>query len=172
MNNHRKKHRQVALYLIVLFSCIVVGYALVTQILTITGISNVTGTWDIKITSIDTGILTNAENAVQPSINNDNISATFNVNLKAPGATAVYPLTVTNKGNINAKLISVDGINEANSMEPKDVTFSCTAQPNDTLNAGESKNYEVTVVWDSNSTQIPTEVTKTATITLNYEQNV
>lgn len=168
MKNHYDKCRKLALYFLILFSCVVVGYAMVTQILEISGTSNVTGTWDVKITDIGTGTLTNAENESAPTYTDT--TATFNVNLQAPGATAIYPITVKNNGNIKAKLASIGGITEANSAAPTDVTFACTAAVNDTLNADETKIYNVTVVWDADATTIPETTTKTAAITLHYEQ--
>lgn len=172
MKNYREKCRRLTLYFLILFSCVVVGYALVTQILQISGTSNVIGTWDVRITSIGPGEFINAENNTPPSVNSEGVQATFDVNLKAPGSQAIYPLVITNNGNIDAILTSIEGIDSANQSEPVDVTFSINANQNDIVNAGSQKTYNVTVIWNSNATTIPESTTKTATITLNYEQYV
>jgi hypothetical protein len=159
------------LYFLILFSFGVIGYALVTQLLTITSVSTVTGTWDVRITAVGTPTFTNAANVTTPSVSTDGHTATFSVDLNCPGATAVYPITVKNNGNIPAKLTSITGITDANAAAPTDVTFACNAAVNDTLAAGASIVYNVTVVWASTATTIPSTLTKTATITLNYQQN-
>lgn len=97
-------------------------------------------------------------------------TATFDVNLLYPGASAQYIVTVANQGNINAVLTSVDGIDTANAAAPTDITYSINANADDELNAQSSKDYTVTVTWNANATTIPETKSKTATITLNYEQ--
>ncbi len=96
MKNYCEKCRKLTLYFLVLFSFVVIGYAILTQVLTITGTSNITGTWDVKIDSIGAGTLTNATNKSVPSIGDNGLTATFDVNLNAPGSQAVYPVKVKN----------------------------------------------------------------------------
>lgn len=104
----------------------------------------------------------------------DKLSATFDVDLLYPGASATYIVTVQNAGTIDAKLESITGVDTANSSAPTEITYSINATENDALNNdalnnGESKDYTVTVKWEDTNA-IPEVKTKSATITLNYVQ--
>ena len=104
-----------------------VGFAALSETLTVTGTANITGTWDIKITNIQAVEAQYAHTAVTGSSNlanfaadaNSNtktngihglvgglntIAATFNVDLNEPGDYVIYKITVTNNGTITAKL--------------------------------------------------------------------
>ena len=109
-----------------------------------------------------------AESKTSPSYTST--TATFDVNLLYPGASAQYIVTVANQGSINAKLTSVDGIETVNKAAPADIKYSINAKQDDVLSSGDTKDYIVTVTWDADSTTVPDTKSKTATITLNYEQ--
>ncbi|MFQ8642698.1 MAG: hypothetical protein ACLU8V_00335, partial [Oscillospiraceae bacterium] len=80
-----------------------VGYAAFQTVLNIEGTSNITSSWDIKITNVTSkNIKGTASNNGDPSF--ENLSATFKTNLQAPGDSIEYDITVTNNGNLNAKL--------------------------------------------------------------------
>ena len=166
-----KRENNKSILLIILLLLIVgmaVGYAALSQALVINGTATITTQWNIEFTNITEGKMVGAETATSPSYTAT--TATFNVNLLYPGATAEYKLSVANKGNIDAVLVSVDGIDTANAAEPKDIVYSVNAVANDKLTAGSTKDYIVTVTWPSSSTQVPTTKSKVATITLNYQQ--
>lgn len=167
----KKKNKNLLLIiLLIAILGMAVGYAALSQILTINGTANISADWDVKITKIVEGTLTGATSKVEPSVGADNLSATFNVDLAYPGASATYIVTVANEGTIDAKLESVDGIATANAAEPTVVTYSIDAVANDALAASATKDYTVTVTWDASDDTIPATTTKTATITLNYIQ--
>ncbi len=146
------------------------GYAAMAQILTITGTTNVNDvSWDIKFTEIKELNMTGATSVNTPSVSGT--TATFEVNLEYPGATAVYQITVANQGTINAILDDITGLEATNSSEPLDLQYTVSEiLNNDTLNAGETKSFKITVTWVSSSEAVPT-ISKTATIGLNYIQN-
>lgn len=114
-----------------------VGFAALSQTLTINGTATVTGSWDIKITNIEavegkyahTAIAsanlanfaatsgsketpaTTAPTAVHGVVGGLNsTNATFDVDLNEPGDYVIYKVTVTNNGSITAKLNTTDGI--------------------------------------------------------------
>ena len=145
-----------------------VGYAALSQALVINGTANISAEWKIIFTDIKEGKMNGAESKTSPSYTST--TATFDVNLLYPGASAQYVVTVANQGSINAKLTSVDGIDTVNKVAPTDITYSIDAKKDDTLASGATKDYIVTVTWNADSTAIPETKTKTATITLNYEQ--
>lgn len=148
-----------------------VGYAALAQQLTINGTANIKGSWGVEFTKIDEGTLTGATTVGVPSFTAT--SATFEVDLAYPGATATYDITIENKGNIDATLDSISGVDAANSNAPTEIQYTITGvAKNDTLAAGATTTAHVTVTWVSSDEgdTIPEETTKTATITLNYVQ--
>lgn len=168
MSKRKNNKNMILVILLLLIVGMAVGYAALSQALVINGTANITTQWSIKFINIQEGTLVGAESATDPTYTDT--TATFNVNLLYPGASATYVVTVANQGNINAKLKSVDGIETANAAEPTSVVYSINAVENDSLDAGTTKQYNVTVSWPSSETEIPTTKSKTATITLNYEQ--
>lgn len=165
----RKSNKNIILLILLLVIVgMAVGYAALSQALVINGTANITTEWKILFTDIKEGTLVGAESKTAPSYTAT--TATFDVNLLYPGASAQYIVTVANQGSINAKLTSVDGIDTANAAAPTDITYTIDAQADDTLGSGDTKIYTVTVSWAASSETIPETKTKTATITLNYEQ--
>ena len=177
------KIRNILLVVLILVILgLAVAYASLAQTLTINGTAKAVMNWDVEITNIRAQASNSANGATlvsgtTPSY--DATSATFSVNLARPGATGTFTITVANKGNINAVLSSISGIDAANASAPVGITYSINAVPNAKLNAGETTTYDVTVKWDTDapfSTDIDHDgalsetYTKTATITLNYVQ--
>lgn len=165
----RKSNKNIILVILLLVIVgMAVGYAALSQALVINGTANISVEWKIMITDIKEGKMVGAESKSVPSYTAT--TATFDVNLLYPGASAQYVITVANQGSINAKLLSVDGIDTVNKAEPTDVKYSIDAKQDDNLASGDTKDYVITVTWDAGATTVPETKTKTATITLNYEQ--
>ncbi len=168
------KTKNKNLLLVILLIAVVgmaIGYAALSQQLVINGTANITTEWDVHIE----GITASSDNAANGATDTTTptytaTSATFDVNLAYPGASASYTVYVKNGGTIGAKLQDVTGVDTANSAEPTGITYTIDANANDTLASGSTRNYTVTVTWDADATQIPETKTKTATITLNYVQ--
>lgn len=168
MSVRRESKNILLLILLVVIVGMAVGYAALSQALVINGTANITAEWKILFTNIEEEKLIGAESKTLPSYTDT--TATFDVNLLYPGASAKYKVTVANQGNINAKVTSVVGIDTANEAKPLDIVYSIDAEENDELKAGTTKIYYVTVSWNASADTIPETKTKTATITLNYEQ--
>lgn len=168
----RTKNKNVLLViLLIAVMGMAVGYAALSQQLVINGTANITTEWDVhikSITSSSNNSSTGAKDKSTPSFTAT--SATFDVDLAYPGASASYIVTVENSGTINAMIDEVTGIESANTQEPTAIKYSINAVSKDELLAGTEKEYVVTVKWDESATQIPNTKTKTATITLNYVQ--
>ena len=165
----RKSNKNIILLILLLVVVgMAVGYAALSQALVINGTANITAEWKIMITDIKEGQMSGAESKTSPSYTST--TATFDVNLLYPGATAQYVVTVANQGSINAKLISVDGLDSANKAAPSDITYSINAKSDDTLGSGDTKDYIITVTWNADATELTQTKSKPATITLNYEQ--
>lgn len=165
----KKKNKNLLLVvLLIAILAMAVGYAGLSQMLKITGTANISADWDVKISEINEGALTGAT-TVAKSVAQDKLTATFEVDLAYPGASATYLVTVANEGTIDAKLESVTGIDEVNALAPTEVTYSIDAVAGDELKADATRDYTVTVTWADGDT-IPTATSKTATITFNYVQ--
>ena len=149
-----------------------VGYAALAQVLTINGTANIDANWDVEITGITEGTLTGATTV---STDSNATSATFNVNLAYPGATATYNVAIENKGSIDAVLESISGVDAANAALPSEIQYTVTGvQAGDELDASAKATAVVTVTWVAsadNTDTVPTTTSKTATISLNYVQN-
>ena len=159
--------------LIVVFTAVLfmtAGYAAMAQLITVNGTAGTNNVeWDISFTEIQELSKNNATSERIPTVSGT--IATFEVNLQNPGATMVYQITVKNNGTINAILDSITGLEAANSAEPIDLQYAITdISENDTLNAGESQTFKVTVTWVAEADTIPT-ASKIATIGLGYVQN-
>ena len=104
--HRRKKNNVVILGLCCLLMLMGIGYAAFSSKLNINGTSNITSTWDIRITNVET-IKTegNAENATEPNWND--LTANMTANFYAPGDSITYEITVENKGTLDAVLDSI-----------------------------------------------------------------
>lgn len=167
-----KKKNFVIGTLLVAIVLMSVGYAALAQVLTINGTANIDASWDVEITGITEGSL---KGATTKTITSNATSATFNVDLAYPGATASYEVAIENKGSIDAVLESISGVDAVNAALPTEVQYTITGvKTGDELASGATTKAIVTVTWVSkadNSDTIPTTTSKTATINLNYVQN-
>ncbi len=168
MSTRRNNKNIILLILLLIIVGMAVGYAALSQALVINGTASITTEWKILFTNIEEGKMIGAETKTPPSYTAT--TANFDVNLLYPGASAQYIVTVANQGNINAKITNIDGLDAANATAPTDITYTIDAQEDDKLVAGSTKKYTVTVKWNADAKTIPETKTKTATITLNYEQ--
>lgn len=149
-----------------------IAYAAFSQMLVINGTANTNANWDVKITgiSLDGVNSSGATEAVAASFTDT--SATFNVDLAAPGAQAVYNVTVENQGNIPAILNSITDLTSINAAAPADITFAVTGVTagTTTLAPAATNTITVTATWDPASVMEGTQ-TKTAAISFNYVQD-
>lgn len=149
-----------------------VGYAALAQTLTINGTAKINASWDVEITGIEEGTLVGA---TTQKVTSDTTSATFNVDLAYPGASATYEVAIENKGSINAKLDSITGLDAANNATPAEIQYTISGvEEGDKLAADGKATATVTVTWvkkSDDTDSIPETTTKTATINLNYVQD-
>lgn len=181
------KHTQRLIFLIVfLLAGASVGYALLSQTININGTSTYGGadtTWDIKI---DSAILSNSSvDTTQTSLTLDSTQTTltYEVKLKAPGAKAIYEVTIKNAGTIDATLSSITkGTSTSDDNVKYTITddndnvyldengnYSLPSGQDPSLPAGNSKKFLVIAEWTTNT--IPTtEKSVTFNATFNYAQ--
>lgn len=146
-----------------------VGYALLSQSLTINGTANITSNWDVKITNITAGTPTGSATNVSPA-SFGGTSATFNVNLVKPGDKMVYEITVSNGGTLNAELTGMTVSPESEADTGIYYRVSGVEQNVTKLDAGQTNTVTVEVGWVATDTSTPTEKTVPLTVNLTYTQ--
>lgn len=165
MNHNQKSWIVIGLCLIVLFMAI--GYASFSTSLVINGTSTVTSNWDVQITNIEVKTLNgSATKAEDPSY--DGTSATFKTNLVSPGDSMTYEVTISNNGDIPAKLEKMTVTDEKNPA----ILFQTTGlNENDVLGQHSTATLDVTVQYNPEVQSQPENLNSTLKVVLDYVQN-
>ena len=143
-----------------------VGYATFQTVLNIQGTSNITSSWNVKITNVTSkNIVGTASNNGDPSF--EELSATFKTSLQAPGDSIEYDITVTNAGSLDAQL---DEITLSDTNNPAIKFTSSGMTKGDVITAGSTKILTVKVEYISSVSEQPTNTTSTLTVDLDYSQ--
>ena len=142
-----------------------VGYAAFQSQLKISGTSNITSNWSVKITDIQSKVVSgNPTNALEPT--HGDTTATFSTRLTSPGDTMQYDVTVSNEGDIDAKL---DKITIPESTNPA-IGFGVSGiEEGSLLEAGQTALLTVTVKYND-VTEQPSDLTADLEVTLDYSQ--
>ena len=142
-----------------------VGYAAFSSQLKISGTSNITSNWSVKITDIQSKVISGTPaNASEPT--HTDTTATFRTTLTSPGDTMQYDVTVSNEGDIDAKL---DKITVPESTNPA-IGFEVTGiEEGSLLEAKQTAILTVTVKYND-VTEQPTDLTADLEVTLDYSQ--
>ncbi len=153
-----------------------IGYAAFAQQLTINGNAEITSTWDVQIESIaatgQTGTGADVPYAAGTAEDGtQKVNATqaqFKADLKSPGDSVTYTVTVRNNGTIAAQLNTATPTPQENDAP---ITYTTTA--NDLLTqelaAGATQTFTVTATYDDVTAQ-PETTEKSYTLTLDYGQ--
>ena len=142
-----------------------VGYAAFSSQLRISGTSNITSNWSVKITDIQSKVVNGTPaNASDPT--HTDTTATFSTTLTSPGDTMQYDVTVLNEGDIDAKL---DKITIPESTNPA-IGFKITGiEEGSLLEAKQTAILTVTVKYND-VTEQPSDLTADLKVTLDYSQ--
>jgi len=99
----------------------------------------------------------------------ENTSLTLDVTIDHPGASIVYNVTVNNSSNRDVTLKSINGLEVANEMEPKDFIYEVSElELDDTLKARDSIEFKVKATWNTDNSTLES-VTKKSTISFVFE---
>ena len=142
-----------------------VGYAAFQSQLKISGTSNITSNWSVKITDIQSKVVSGTPaNASDPA--HTDTTATFSTTLTSPGDTMQYDVTVLNEGDIDAKL---DKITVPESTNPA-IGFEVSGiEEGSLLEAKQTAILTVTVKYND-VTEQPSDLTADLEVTLDYSQ--
>ncbi len=142
-----------------------VGYASLATTISLDGTTEITGTWDIKITNVEVVKVSDGCTAGEPSFTDNTVS--FAATLNKPGDEVDYRITIANAGTIDAELDKVVFDIEQNDV--KEIVYQVTS-PADELPAGETTTFVVNVIFDKDITEIPSSKTRKINGTINYVQ--
>ena len=161
----RKKRNIVIEVLCCLLVFMGIGYAILSQTLTINGIGNIKGKWDVEIT--DMKLINIAGKAEEVSSSFTDTSAVFAAKLYLPGDSIEYEVTVENKGNIDALLKS---ITPTTTNKVADIKFSHSEIDNTPLTAGKTITFTMKVEFLETATTTPNIDKREYTLDLVYVQ--
>lgn len=181
------------LALLIAVVAMAIGYAGFATVLTINGHAEIDANWDVEITNISATYypatggaqeITATGGATQtPFVQTGGLSASFAALLHKPGDYAEYTITVSNLGNIDAKLDSITtSPTLPDTASPSIIVYTMPTQP--TLNqaldapvapATSTHTYVIRVTFDENADAddlagLTTPIEKDFTVTLNYVQ--
>ena len=144
-----------------------VGYAAFQSQLKISGTSNISSNFLVRITDIQSTVLNGQASDAQTPSHTDT-TATFKTNLVSPGDAMRYDITVANEGSIDAVLNSID----VNTGENDAITFETSGiKEGDALLKSTTDVLTVIVRYNSSVTSQPESTESTITVTLNYGQS-
>ena len=129
-----------------------IGYAILSQTLNISGIANMRGNWNVKITNMELLDKNKTGRAEEVSHSFTDITATFEANLYMPGDSIEYRVTVENQGNIDAILKS---ITPTTTNRSEGIKFSHSEIDNTVLTAGKKITFTMKVEFLEEATSIP-----------------
>lgn len=192
------KDNKKTLYILVAFALILsivgisIGFAAMSQNLTISGTAEVVpATWKIKFANLSSPTVAgDAEVTTPPTIQGDTHIGNFAVKLTAPGDSVTYTFDVVNEGTIDAKVtdlvkatptFTASGTNNAANDTTVvqnnlvyDLTYSdgTAITDDDALNAHDSVTLKLVVGYDTNATVLPKDKVSVTgmDITLTYGQ--
>mgnify|MGYP002524623673 CR=1 FL=1 len=160
MRSKKKKNIMIIVLCFVLL-LMGVGYAVVSQRLTIGGTAKMQGVWDVRITNIQLSRKTGL--AKDNSHKYENLSASFQTETLAPGDMLEYTVSVSNKGNIDALVSEINATLDG----PEAIKYTVEGiKKGDVIKEGVTKEVIITIKFDENATVIPTN--KTSTLNINF----
>ena len=160
MRSKKKKNIMIIVLCFVLL-LMGVGYAALSQRLTIGGTAKMQGVWDVKITNIQLSRKTGL--AKDNSHKYENLSASFQTETLAPGDMLEYTVSVSNRGNIDAKVSEINATLDG----PEAIKYTVEGiKKGDIIKEGVTKEVIITIKFDENATVIPSN--KTSTLNINF----
>ena len=134
----RKKRNIIIGALCCLLVFMGIGYAILSQTLNISGIANMKGNWNVKITNMELLSENKTGRAEEVSHSFTDTTATFEADLYMPGDSIEYRVTVENQGNIDAVL---NDIIQTKTNKDKNLKFSNSLIGTEVLTSGSKMSF-------------------------------
>ena len=161
----KKKKIIIAMCIAILFMA--VGYAAFSANLKINGMVSISSTWEVVFTKIEEVSKTSGV-TINSAPTASGTSATFDLDVHAPGDSITYKITVENKGTINAIISDIKASKTANDA----IKFEITGIKKGDLLAGKaSTTFNVIISFDDSITEQPDNLNDTLTVDINYVQD-
>ena len=160
MRSKKKKNIMIIVLCFVLL-LMGIGYAALSQRLTIGGTAKMQGVWDVRITNIQLSRKTGL--AKDNSHKYENLSASFQTETLAPGDMLEYTVSVSNRGNIDAKVSEINATLDG----PEAIKYTVEGiKKGDIIKEGVTKEVIITIKFDETATVIPSN--KASTLNINF----
>lgn len=144
-----------------------VGYAAFSSQLRISGTSNISSSFLVKITNIEVSNVVGGAQDKEGVTTHTDDTATFGTTLQSPGDSITYDITIENQGTIDAVLKTINKTDASNSA----IIFETSGvSEGDELLHGETATMKVTVTYNPNVTSQPSDLNSTLKVTLDYAQ--
>ena len=145
-----------------------VGYAAFQSQLKISGTSNITSDFAVRITSITPNSIVGGAADKSEVTTHTDTTATFGTTLQKPGDSITYDVVIENEGNIDATLKTITKTDTNNSA----ILFETSGvNEGDELGVGESATMKVKVTYNPSVTSQPENLESSLKVTLDYEQS-
>ena len=164
---NKRKRNYIIVGLCAILMIMVVGYAAFQSQLKISGTSNISSNFLVKITDIKVSEkIGGAEDKPEVTTHTDT-SATFGTSLKSPGDSITYDVTIANQGTIDAILKQISKTDTSNSA----ILFETSGvNEGGLLSVGSVATMKVKVTYNPNVNSQPTDLESTLNVDLTYGQ--
>lgn len=161
-----RKNIIIIVMLVLSLLIMAIGYATFATELDLMGNVEIIGDWNIAITKIEPTFVSEGCNAGTPTFTDTEVS--FDAKLVKPGDHITYEVTIENKGTIIAEL--TDSLFETDlSNSAAEISYTYT-EPSKILNAGDSTTFTVDVLYNADTTEVPSIKTKKIIGYFEYDQ--
>lgn len=166
MRKNRKQRNIMIISLVAVLVCMAVGYAAFSANLNISGTSNITSSFDVKITDITSGsIAGNAQDLDTPR--HTDTTANFRAGLTSPGDSITYDIKIENQGTLDA---TIKLLNYTATQSDVIKVTSSGVREGQVIKKGEEKHLYITVAFDENYNGPSVEETVDVDVDIDYGQ--
>jgi len=160
----RKFNKRTVSTFILMFVVFVMslGYAALSQYIEIDGVALIDRTWDIKVTEVTSKVSGSGQSVSNPYVGS---TVTMNANVNNSSSSVTYTITLENKGNVRAKLHSIEKITDNNS----NITYTVSGVEEGVtlLEPGETNTVTVVISYASGVTST-SNTSKSVMLSFNY----
>ncbi len=161
----RKNKILIIIFFLATIILMAVGYSTFATDVSINGIAEINGEWDVRITNITATQVPDGCDAGTPTFTKDSIN--FSAKLNKPGDEIIYEVTIENLGTIDAELQTIIFTEEIDGIEEINYT---TSELKKDLNVGDSTTFNIIITYVKNTEKVPDVKTKTLMGIIQYVQ--